>query len=317
MRRLALLLLFAGVAEAAETPWAEAKDPSRGRPASIGSYANGCLRGGVALALDGPGHTVVRRQRRRFFGHPNLADFLGKFSEAVHGAGLARRHVGDVSQPRGGPMPNGHSSHQIGLDMDVFFGQPKAGRPLDALVEGDFPDLVDDEAETITGEWRPEYATVLRIAASQPGVERIFVNYVIKRHLCETVEGDRAWLGKVRPWWAHTHHFHVRLGCPEGDRHCKPQAPFAAGDGCGEERWFTRAAVEARIKAGEVPPPKTHPTKRKLPAECGAVLTAAPAPPPPARPDPPAADPASKAPDAPVAQPAGSPPAPAPPPPAE
>jgi penicillin-insensitive murein endopeptidase len=317
MRTLALLLLLSGVAEAARPTWSDAKDPSKGRPASIGSYANGCLRGGVALPLDGPGHTVMRRLRRRFFGHPDLAEFLKRFSEAVHGAGLERRYVGDVSQPRGGPMPTGHSSHQIGLDMDIFFGQPKAGRPLDSLVEADFPGMVDEEAEKITGEWKAEYVSLLQMAAAQPGVERIFVNYVIKKHLCDTVEGDRAWLGKVRPWWAHTHHFHVRLSCPKGDRDCKPQAPLGAGDGCGDERWFTKAAVQARIKAGEVPPPKTHPTKRKLPAECGDVLTAAPALPPPARPDAPAANPASKAPDAPVAQPAGSPPAPAPPPPGE
>ena len=29
--------------------------------------------------------------------------------------------IGDMSQPRGGPMLNGHSSHQIGLDVDIWF----------------------------------------------------------------------------------------------------------------------------------------------------------------------------------------------------
>ena len=28
--------------------------------------------------------------------------------------------VGDISQPRGGPMFTGHASHQIGLDADVW-----------------------------------------------------------------------------------------------------------------------------------------------------------------------------------------------------
>ena len=28
--------------------------------------------------------------------------------------------IGDMSQPRGGPMATGHASHQIGLDVDVW-----------------------------------------------------------------------------------------------------------------------------------------------------------------------------------------------------
>jgi penicillin-insensitive murein endopeptidase len=313
--RSALLLLLATTAAAAEPTWSTVDAPSAGKSTPIGTYNDGCIRGAVALPLDGPGHVVMRRQRHRYYGHPTLAAFLNAFSDAVHAAGLAPRFIGDAGQPRGGPMPTGHASHQIGLDMDIFFGEPKKVRSLDDLEESDFPNLVNEEAEKIeAANWRPEYVSLLKMAASDPHVERIFVNYVIKRQLCETVTGDRAWMSKVRPWWNHTHHFHVRLHCPPGAGACRAQAPLGVGDGCGDVAWFTRAAVEARRKAGE--PLKTPPHKSRMPDECKVVLTASaapPAPPPRARPGAPAAPPGSTARSAPAAPPAAAPPAPAPP----
>jgi penicillin-insensitive murein endopeptidase len=76
---------------------------------AIGSYARGCLAGGVSLPINGPDWQVMRLSRDRNWGHPRLLDFLERFANDArhldHWPGLL---VGDVSQPRGGPMVRSH-----------------------------------------------------------------------------------------------------------------------------------------------------------------------------------------------------------------
>jgi penicillin-insensitive murein endopeptidase len=56
---------------------------------------------------------------------------------------------------------------------------------------------------------------------------------------------DRAWLSKVRPWYGHAEHFHVRIACPADSVECKPQPPPDPSDGCGHELdfWFTESTL--------------------------------------------------------------------------
>ena len=92
----------------------------------------------------------------------------------------------------------------------------------------------------------------MQAAAEDPAVERIFVNAAIKKAMCREAGSDRAWLAKVRPWWGHAEHFHVRLDCPPDSPQCKPQPPVPAGDGCGHELdyWFTEACcIRSRRKS--------------------------------------------------------------------
>src|SRR5690606_1746192 len=103
-----------GVAEPAGADahaWAAVNTPTPAPAAAIGSYANGCLSGAVALPPEGPGYQVVRLGRGRFYGHPDLIDVLERLGQRVAGAGLGTAVVGALSQPRGGPMPFGHASH--------------------------------------------------------------------------------------------------------------------------------------------------------------------------------------------------------------
>ena len=65
---------------------------------------------------------------------------------------------------------------------------------------------------------------------------RIFIFPGAKVQMCEDAGGDRAWLRKVRPWWGHDTHFHVRLTCPRGAAGCVDQDPPPPGDGCAEAR---------------------------------------------------------------------------------
>ncbi|MGQ4273998.1 penicillin-insensitive murein endopeptidase [Terrihabitans sp. B22-R8] len=250
---------------------------------SIGSYAKGCLAGARPLPISGPAWQVMRLSRNRNWGHPALIAQLEMLGEAVQrNTAWPGLLVGDLSQPRGGPMLTGHASHQIGLDADVWLN-PMPARLLTArereeisavsLVAKDWMD-VDPKI------WTPEHLKVIRLAATLPGVERIFVNPAIKKALCREAGGNRAWLNKVRPWWGHNYHMHIRLACPPGMASCKPQAPVPPGDGCDDSlaSWFKKAPPPKPVPPVKPSKPKPPPPPMRLgdmPDECRLVLDAA------------------------------------------
>ncbi len=89
------------------------------------------------------------------------------------------------------------------------------------------------------------------------------------------MKGDRSWLRKVRPFWGHDYHFHIRIGCQPGSSGCKSQAETTPGDGCDKslDWWFTKAAKLPDDNA-DTPKARDKMTMRSLPKECQAVLTA-------------------------------------------
>ena len=95
--------------------------PLPGPPQSIGSYADGCLAGAIALPITGSSWQVMRVSRNRYWGNPSLMAFIERLADSGKRVGWNGLLIGDMSQPRGGPMLNGHSSHQIGLDVDIWF----------------------------------------------------------------------------------------------------------------------------------------------------------------------------------------------------
>ncbi|WP_423228346.1 penicillin-insensitive murein endopeptidase [Rhizobium tumorigenes] len=257
--------------------------PTLGPPQSIGFYAKGCLAGAVALPTDGPTWQVMRPSRNRRWGRPETISVIERLSqEAARLDGWPGLLVGDISQPRGGPMFSGHASHQIGLDADIWL-MPMPKRTLTAAERETMPFtsmLAKDKFLTVDpGLWTQARARLLMRAASYPEVERIFVNPAIKKKMCETWTGDRSALGKLRPEYGHDAHFHIRLRCPAGEIGCTAQAPVKAGDGCDKSLawWFTPAPW-----AKPVPKPNAVPAKPReimvadLPAACKATLAAAP-----------------------------------------
>lgn len=257
----------------ADNGWSTVGYPLAGPPQAIGSYAAGCIAGAVALPLAGDGYQVMRPSRNRYYGHPALVAFVERLSRRTAANG-GRLLIGDLGQPRGGPMPNGHRSHQSGLDVDVWFLQQPRDRSLSrADTERiDMPSMIRP-AEGVLNDsrWSPRYRDALKLAALAPEVERIFVNPIIKQALCNS-ETDRYWLQKVRPWWGHDAHFHVRLACPPGDAQCKPQKPFPPGDGCDPDlaRWV-REIVQATLSPRPYKKPEP-PSADRLPTACDAVL---------------------------------------------
>ena len=265
----AMLVAFTATAQ----DWGRVSTPTAGPTQSIGFYSAGCLQGAQALPLDGPGYEAIRISRNRYWGQPVTLDFVKTLAEKVRAAGQAPLYIGDIGQPRGGPAPTGHASHQTGLDADIWFERQPG--PRLAPAEREHPRLrslvLADESGIDDSVFTQQHVTLLRLAAEMPHLDRIFVNKWIKQRLCQTVTGNRAWLNKLVVWVGHDEHFHIRLHCPPGNPQCQPQAGYYADDGCGEplDIWFTRPPVK-------LPPPDAPqaPYRPKLPPACAAVLKA-------------------------------------------
>lgn len=281
----ALLTAEAGSAWADGTPakqlFGGMKLPARAAPAPYGSYAKGCIAGAVAIPVDGPNWQAMRLSRNRRWGHPDMIALLERLSREAPGIGWPGILIGDVSQPRGGPMLSGHASHQVGLDADVWL-TPMPQRRLSAQEREDLPFtsmLKENKFLTVNDKvWTPAHARLIMLAASYPQVERVFVNPAIKKKLCDTWTGDRSALGKVRPIYGHDAHFHIRIGCPAGASGCKPQAAVGAGDGCDKSLawWFTDEPWAKPKKDPSAKPPKPpRPMQLSdMPKACAAVLQA-------------------------------------------
>ncbi len=243
-------------------------------PDAIGFYSAGCLAGGEALPVDGSAWQVMRLSRNRNWGHPKLVTVLERFTAKVPKiTGWPGLLIGDMAQPRGGPMITGHASHQIGLDADIWL-TPMPNRSLIRAERENMSavDMVRSDRLDINPEvWTEGHVALIRAAAKEREVERIFVNPAIKRALCRAAGADRSWLAKVRPMWGHNYHFHIRLTCPAGSSACTPQDPVPGGDGCGAEldKWFTPEMLHP--KPGKPRPPMTM---DKLPPACRTVLDA-------------------------------------------
>jgi penicillin-insensitive murein DD-endopeptidase len=254
----------------AKQVFGRALTPTEAKVRSIGFYSHGCLAGAKALPVDGESWQVMRLSRNRMWGNPAMIAFLERFSRKAKAEGVWNGIlVGDISQPRGGPMLTGHASHQIGLDADVWL-TPMPDRALSRAEREEMSavDMVREDGLAVSSHWSEAQAGVIRAAAEEPEVDRIFVNAAIKKALCETHRGE-AWMNKVRAYWGHTYHFHIRIKCPEGQTACEPQDPIPPGDGCDKQLdwWFTKEALNP--VPGKPRPPLTM---AELPPECRSVV---------------------------------------------
>ena len=245
---------------------------------AIGFYTRGCLAGAVALPVDGKTWQVMRLSRNRNWGHPHLVAFLERLAAKVpkvsSWAGLL---VGDMAQARGGPMWTGHASHQVGLDADLWLTpMPRRELSREEREEMSAVNVVAEDRKDVDPKvWTPGHVAVIKAAAEDPKVERILVNAAIKKALCRDAGKERGWLSKVRPWWGHNYHFHVRIGCPADSPDCKGQDPAPAGDGCGKELdfWFKDSILYPKPPL-EPPRPRPPLTMADLPAACRQIVMA-------------------------------------------
>jgi len=246
----------------------------------IGAYAKGCIAGAAQMPLNGDTWQVMRLSRNRYWGYPDTIALLKRLSVNAHrDAGWPGILVGDIGQPRGGPALTGHASHQIGLDADVWLTpmpdhllsrEDREEMSATMMVRGDRLDI-DPKA------WTPQHWKVIRDAAMEPAVQRIFVNAAIKKALCREAKGNRSWLEKVRPWFGHDYHFHIRLRCPPGATECKGQTDQGGGEGCKPSDlayWFKDSILHPKPPPGPPKPPPPGITLAQLPPACKGVLNA-------------------------------------------
>ena len=253
------------------------RDASNQTSYAHGSYSKGCLAGGEQLAQTGETWQAMRLSRNRNWGHPAVIDYIkGLSKKAAKLPGWNGLYIGDISQPRGGPMLSGHRSHQIGLDVDIWLRIAKdLTLSRQTREEISSTSLRRNNGAFVNDKWTRSHHDLIKAAASDRRVARIFLFPGAKVQMCKDENGDRAWLRKVRPWWGHHYHFHVRLKCPLGMTGCKDQAPPPAGDGCNEAQgWVDRIL--------NPPPPNPNAPKPKprreyvmsdLPRQCAKVLT--------------------------------------------
>ena len=258
------------------------KTPANLKSQAIGTYALGCLAGAQVLPITGDTWQVMRLSRNRNWGTPQIVSFLEHISAVAKAkAGWNGLLVGDLAQPRGGPMLSGHESHQSGLDADIWF-TPMPDRVLSvAERENMVPlEMVQNHTTLNNDTWSESRDKLIQTVAQDPQVARIFVHPPIKKELCRWAGNKGAWLAKVRPLYGHTFHFHVRMRCPAGMTACENQwEPHPDdGTGCGKELayWYSDAPWKPHKPNPNAPKPKPRPplTLAGLPALCRAVVAA-------------------------------------------
>ncbi|MDO5368890.1 penicillin-insensitive murein endopeptidase [Paracoccus sp. (in: a-proteobacteria)] len=247
---------------------------SNGGPAgAFGGYSRGCATGNVALPETGPTWQAMRLSRNRNWGHPQLVDFLVGLSQQATRHGWAGLYIGDMSQPMGGPMLTGHASHQIGLDADIWMLPPASLQLTPSQRENISSQSVVARGGTqLSPLWSASHHAILRAAASDPRVARIFVDPVAKLAMCQSERGNRAYLRKIRPIDGHDYHFHVRLSCP--NQGCENQAAPPPGDGCEEAAQWIRNRIDPPPPAPPNPDYRHPRTYRlsELPGTCQALV---------------------------------------------
>ena len=212
----------------------------------------------------------MRVSRHRQYGHPRLIGFIEDLASQVADIYHTNLLIGDLGQARGGPTPSGHRSHQTGLDVDIWFllDDRQNSLLLNEREGWQAPSMLNANGTTLDNvQWSLRHEAILMLAAQHPLVERIFVNPLIKQALCQhSASKDRVWLRKIRPWWKHDDHFHVRLYCDSRDMYCQSQEPVADDEGCTNElNWWLSPTKPSQTSKQAAP-------VLKLPALCDTVL---------------------------------------------
>ncbi len=255
-------------------PWAAITSPTIGMPESIGSPTAGCLKGGTRLQDSGKGYLLMRPNRGRAFAHPRTVQLLKHMGLELLSKTGAPVLIGDLGFPRGGPTMSAHSSHQNGLDADIWYASPK-GLAKNLSVRSreklSATGMVDLNRFAVNRHFGKKQVALLRAFAESESVDRVLVHFAIKRELCRT-HANEGWIQKLRPWFGHDHHFHVRVKCASTDSNCKNGEPIPTGNGCdGTLDWWW--SDEARSADAKNANKQEHPVMPLLPAACAALIS--------------------------------------------
>jgi len=230
---------------------------------------SGCIAGAVQLPERGDGYQTIRAGKTSFWGAPSTIQAVQILAVQARKADLPDLYIGEISLPRGGPFASAHVSHQAGLDVDIYLDlSPRLRLSQEQRENLEPPGVVRaDRRGTDPARWRDDHATLLKLAAGLPNVDRVLVNFAIKKQLCTTVTGDRSWLRLIRPWYGHAAHMHIRFRCPPGQPECTQSSGPPPGDGCDAslQWWFDQLDNPDKPSGG---PPRRPP----IPEACKPIL---------------------------------------------
>ena len=261
--RFLAIIFITSCATADNQEWHKIEKPLDTKAKVYGSYTAGCIAGAEFLGNKGDGFISVSNMNRNY-GHPELVNIIKELSRNIHNQYDKTLLIGDLAHPRGGPTSirtSAHRSHQSGLDVDIWYNFAENDKFEAYSVLNKSRDSINKER---FGDLQMQ---TLKEAAAFNKVERILVNPYVKKSMCNRYNNAK-WLNKLRPWWGHDKHFHVRLKCPASDKSCKKQAPVPNHSGCGKELdwWFSNDAKKTGTKQNN--------RKRKfpkLPKQCNDV----------------------------------------------
>ena len=264
--------------------WHAIKTPTKtdGNVQVYGGYTAGCIDGATKMSKSGKGYKSVS-STGRIYGDDRLVEIIEATAAKINDEYNKIILVGDLSHPRGGPTSlktSAHRSHQNGLDVDIWYNIIDKNSKARAVSM-----LSSDGKSLHSKRWGDMQSDLLEYIASFEDVERILVNPLIKKHMCEKHSygdsnkdeyGDKdeyegaSWLKKLRPWWGHNRHFHTRLSCPKNSPYCESQGVVEDdGVGCGETLswWFSDEAKQEGSKNRKKK--RVYP---KLPEQCEEVF---------------------------------------------
>lgn len=218
--------------------------PTSGNHESAGFYSSGCLLGALEISESGKGFQLLKPERRRNFTHPEtkklFTHVMAKHFEK-HGNYYL---TGDFSLSQGGPTLSGHSSHQNGLDIDIFFDSTKSVLSRNALKIHKIDSYLLNNEKINLKKWNKPLEELIVMFAKDERVDRLFIHPKFKQLFCEKryeLKLSEKDLIKIRPWYGHDEHIHVRLSCPADSPNCVKQPIPQEKETCGKDLnwWFT------------------------------------------------------------------------------
>lgn len=272
-----------------------------------GTYTQGCIAGATPFEMSTEVWETVNPQRNHQYGHSSLILFAKELGRTAVDQGWGKITIGDSSCPAGMKMSAGHSSHRIGLDVDIFYRFVPVGQTLSFEERNAWSDAVQLQHEIVrysvpykgegpviaepTPHFSSQFKELLKAAAQPAEVDRIFVSPPVKAELCahfaEASAGKTAypsWLKKFRAWSGHRSHFHVRLKCPKDSPLCKNQTPVwsdpsdSTGVGCAGDDFNSWFKQKNRPQPKPKPEPDPKPEDPEDPDEPSEPVKPAPKP---------------------------------------
>jgi len=191
----------------------------------------------VILPADGPNWQAMRPSRNRAWGLPVLIQLMRSASGKLPAAGWAGLLVGDIAQPRGGPMLTGQA--RIRSARCRHLADADAAAPVEPRrARRDAGDQWSSQRMAMISMRRPGRCQHRRVPRRSPrawGRTHIpSTRRSAARCAARLVPTGTGWT-KIRAWWGHNYISTFASPVRTAQAECRSQALPPPGEGCGKE----------------------------------------------------------------------------------